>query len=92
MAIATELAKVSGTELGRRSGGDFALEAQVYQWLEFTLLYVISGLKDKEISHKLLFDLNDTFRSKSYLVETYSTLADLVLFYAVYDLMVNYFI
>lgn len=84
------MAKISETDLGRRSGGDFAIEAQIYQWLEYTLLYVISGLKDKDLNHKILSDLNDIMQSKSFLVEANSTLADLVLFYAIYDTMVNY--
>lgn len=65
------------------------VEAQVYQWIEYAVLYVAPGSKDRYVAQQMLRDFNKMFLTKSYLVGHTLTLADLAVFYAIYDLIVS---
>ncbi|XP_030388471.1 eukaryotic translation elongation factor 1 epsilon-1 [Scaptodrosophila lebanonensis] len=85
--ILESLARESKSEAAQNSTSTKEVKAQVYQWLEFAVLYVAPGSKDKYVSKQLLADFNKLFISKSYLVGNFITLADLAVYYAIYDLM-----
>lgn len=85
--ILESLASESKSETAQNSRASREVEAQVYQWIEFSVLYVAP--KDKYVSKQLLADFNKLFASKSYLVGHFITLADLAVYYAIYDLVVS---
>ncbi|KAH8277731.1 hypothetical protein KR018_004227 [Drosophila ironensis] len=85
--ILESLAKESSSETAQNSKVSREVEAQVYQWIEFSVLYVAPGSKDKHVAKQLLADFNKLFASKSYLVGHFITLADLAVYYAIYDLV-----
>ncbi|EDV56824.1 eukaryotic translation elongation factor 1 epsilon-1 [Drosophila erecta] len=85
--ILESLASESKSETAQNSRASREVEAQVYQWIEFSVLYVAPGSKDKYVSKQLLADFNKLFASKSYLVGHFITLADLAVYYAIYDLV-----
>ncbi|XP_037715698.1 eukaryotic translation elongation factor 1 epsilon-1 [Drosophila subpulchrella] len=85
--ILESLASESKSETAQNSKVSREVEAQVYQWIEFSVLYVAPGSKDKHVSKQLLADFNKLFASKSYLVGHFITLADLAVYYAIYDLV-----
>ncbi|XP_037930356.1 eukaryotic translation elongation factor 1 epsilon-1-like [Teleopsis dalmanni] len=85
--ILNALAKESKSETAQNSCATREIEAQVYQWIEFAVLYVAPGSKDKHVAQGLLRDFNKLFLCKSYLVGHFITLADLAVFYAIYDLV-----
>ncbi|KAH8291057.1 hypothetical protein KR054_008089 [Drosophila jambulina] len=85
--ILESLAQESKSETAQNSRATREVEAQVYQWIEFSVLYVAPGSKDKHVSKQLLNDFNKLFASKSYLVGHFITLADLAVYYAIYDLV-----
>ncbi|EDW08358.1 eukaryotic translation elongation factor 1 epsilon-1 [Drosophila mojavensis] len=85
--ILESLAVESKSEIAQNSIASPEVQAQVYQWIEFAVLYVGPGSKDKHVSKQLLADLNNLFSSKSYLVGHFLTLADLAVFYAIGDLI-----
>jgi len=87
--ILESLASESKSETAQNSKVSREVEAQVYQWIEFSVLYVAPGSKDKHVSKQLLADFNKLFASKSYLVGHFITLADLAVYYAIYDLVVS---
>lgn len=88
--ILNSLAKESKSNIATNSYQTREVEAQVYQWIEFAVLYVAPGSKDKYIAQQLLRDFNKLFLKQSYLVGYFLTLADLAVFYAIYDLVVSY--
>lgn len=87
--ILTSLAKESKSNIATNTNQTREIEAQVYQWIEFAILYVAPGSKDKHVSQQLLRDFDKLFLKQSYLVGYFLTLADLAVFYAIYDLVVS---
>lgn len=85
--ILNTLAKESKSEIARNSTATREIAAEVYQWIEFAVMFVEPGSKDKHISQQLLRDFNKLFTTKSYLVGYLITLADLAIFYAIYNLV-----
>ncbi|TMW44268.1 hypothetical protein DOY81_010653 [Sarcophaga bullata] len=85
--ILNNIAKESKSNIAANSTQSREIEAQVYQWIEFAVLYVAPGSKDKHISQQLLRDFNKLFFKQSYLLGHYLTLADLAVFYAISDLV-----
>ncbi|XP_001361096.1 eukaryotic translation elongation factor 1 epsilon-1 [Drosophila pseudoobscura] len=85
--ILESLANESKSETAQNSKVSREVEAQVYQWIEFSVLYVAPGSRDRNVAKQLLGDLNKLFASKSYLVGHFITLADLAVYYAIYDLV-----
>lgn len=87
--ILESLARESKSETAQNSTVSREVQAQVYQWIEFAVLYVAPGSKDKHVAKQLLADFNKLFNSKSYLVGHFITLADLAVYYAINDLVVS---
>lgn len=87
--ILESLARESKSETAQNSIATKEVQAQVYQWIEFAVLYVAPGSKDKHVSKQLLADFNKLFISKSYLVGHFITLADLAVYYAISELVVS---
>ncbi|XP_023179499.2 eukaryotic translation elongation factor 1 epsilon-1 [Drosophila hydei] len=85
--ILESMARESKSETAQNSIVTQEVQAQVYQWIEFAVLYVAPGSKDKYVSKQLLADFNKLFISKSYLVGHFITLADLAVYYAIGDLI-----
>ncbi|KAI9583815.1 eukaryotic translation elongation factor 1 epsilon-1 isoform X2 [Glossina fuscipes] len=85
--ILNVLAKESNSDIAKSSCCNREVEAQVYQWIEFAVLYVSPGSKDKHIAQQLLRDFNRLLLNKSYLVGHSLTIGDLAVFYAIYDLV-----
>ncbi|XP_011190916.1 eukaryotic translation elongation factor 1 epsilon-1 [Zeugodacus cucurbitae] len=85
--ILNTLAQESKSEIARNSTATRETAADVYQWIEFAVLYVAPGSKDKHVSQQLLRDFNKLFTTKSYLVGHFITLADLAIFYAISNLV-----
>ncbi|XP_034106488.1 eukaryotic translation elongation factor 1 epsilon-1 [Drosophila albomicans] len=85
--ILESLARESKSETAQNSTASREVQAQVYQWIEFAVLYVSPGSKDKHVAKQLLNDFNKLFINKSYLVGHFITLADLAVYYAIYDLV-----
>ncbi|ALC41512.1 CG30185 [Drosophila busckii] len=85
--ILESLARESKSETAQNSTVSREVQAQVYQWIEYAVLYVAPGSKDKHVSKQLLADLNKLFISKSYFVGHFITLADLAVYYAIFDLV-----
>lgn len=88
-SILEGLARESKSETAENSNVSPEIKAQVYQWIEYAVLYVAPGSKDKHVAKQLLVDFNDRFSNKSYIVGHSITLADLALFYAISDLVVR---
>ncbi|CAD7014247.1 eukaryotic translation elongation factor 1 epsilon-1 [Ceratitis capitata] len=85
--ILNTLAQESESEIARNSTASREISADVYQWIEFAVLYAAPGSKDKHVSQQLLRDFNKLFSTKSYLVGYFITLADLAIFYSIYNLV-----
>ncbi|XP_067632476.1 eukaryotic translation elongation factor 1 epsilon-1 [Eurosta solidaginis] len=85
--ILNALAQESQSEIARNSSATREINAEVYQWIEFAVLYVVPCSKDKHISQQILRDFNKLLSSKSYLVGYSITLADLAVFYTIHNLM-----
>ncbi|XP_073846407.1 aaRS-interacting multifunctional protein 3 [Musca autumnalis] len=85
--ILNTLAKESNSDIAKNSTASREIEAQVYQWIEYAVLFVAPGSKDRHCSQQMLKDFNKLFLSKSYLVGYSITLADLAVFYAIHGLM-----
>ncbi|XP_055836992.1 eukaryotic translation elongation factor 1 epsilon-1 [Episyrphus balteatus] len=85
--ILSMLAKESQSEAAKNSISSVEVEAQVQQWIEYAILYVAPGSKDKHVAQHLLRDFNNYFLSRSYLVGYTLTLADLAVFVAITDLI-----
>lgn len=64
------------------------IAVQIQQWLDYAVLYVAHGSNDKHVIHHLLNELNNYLLTRSYLVDHNLTLADLVMFYFIHNLMV----
>ncbi|XP_068144115.1 eukaryotic translation elongation factor 1 epsilon-1 [Drosophila tropicalis] len=86
-SILETLTLESKSETALNSKSSREVEAQVYQWIEFAVLYVAPGSKDKYVAKQLLADFNRLFINKSYLVGHFITLADLAVYYAIYNLV-----
>lgn len=63
------------------------IAVQIQQWLDYAVLYVAHGSNDKHVIHHLLNELNNYLLTRSYLVDHNLTLADLVMFYFLHNLM-----
>ncbi|XP_060528281.1 eukaryotic translation elongation factor 1 epsilon-1 isoform X1 [Cylas formicarius] len=63
-------------------------EAQVRQWLEYAIVYVLNASSDQNIQ-TLLKDFNGILRTKTFLVEDRITIADVFLYYTISYIMEN---
>lgn len=63
------------------------IQAQVQSWIDYAVLYINAGKDDKNMCKQLLQELNQYLGDKSYLVSEFMTVADLAVFYSLYELM-----
>lgn len=81
--------------LGRESkqdtfaSSDYVKQCLIAQWFDYAVLFVGPAVNSKTASESLLQELNDYLLTRSYLVGQSLTLADVVLFYSVYNIMVK---
>lgn len=83
--------------LGRESKQDMfasnnhAKQCLIAQWFDYAVLFVGPAINSKTASEAALQELNDYLLTRSYLVGQNLSLADVVLFYSVYSIMVIVF-
>ncbi|XP_058820474.1 eukaryotic translation elongation factor 1 epsilon-1 isoform X1 [Topomyia yanbarensis] len=88
-SILQSLARESKNELIRDIYKDIETELQVVQWIDYSVLFVSPAAKDKHVLKALLEELNSYLETRSYLVNHALSLADVVLFYAIQNTLVN---
>ncbi|XP_058455504.1 eukaryotic translation elongation factor 1 epsilon-1 [Malaya genurostris] len=88
-SILQSLARESKNELIQDSFKDIETELQVAQWIDYSVLFVQPGVKDKHVSKVLLEELNNYLETRSYLVNHALSLADVVVFYAIQNTLIN---
>ncbi|KAL5281956.1 EEF1E1 family protein [Megaselia abdita] len=74
-------------EVAKNSKASFEIQAQVQSWIDYASLYIYAGKEDKHICKQLLQELNSYLEDKSYFVGQSLTVADIAVFYTIYDLM-----
>lgn len=79
--IALMLIEASKTNLSAQNSVELA---QIYEWFEYTLLYCTASN-----SQVVIKDLNDHLSLKTFLVNDRLTIADIILYYAVYNIVEN---
>lgn len=82
-----QILKTCDHEVAKNSVNSPEILAQVQSWIDYACLYIWAGKDDKHIWKQLLQELNQYFSDKSYFVSENLTIADIVVFYALYDLM-----
>ncbi|XP_065087752.1 eukaryotic translation elongation factor 1 epsilon-1 [Ochlerotatus camptorhynchus] len=88
-SIIQSIARESNNEVVRDSFKDIETELQVAQWIDYSVLFVSPAAKDKHVAKTLLKELNKHLEVRSYLVNHKLSLADIVVFYAIQDTLVN---
>lgn len=80
--------------LGRESkqdtfaSSDYVKQCLIAQWFDYAVLFVAPAINSKTATEAVLHELNDYLLTRSYLVGQTITLADVVVFYSVYSIMV----
>lgn len=69
---------------------DYVKQCLIAQWFDYAVLFVGAATNSKTASEAVLQELNDYLLTRSYLVGQSLTLADVALFYSVYNLMVMF--
>lgn len=64
-------------------------EALICMFIDYTVLFVETSKKDRNVSNVLLKELDSFLSSRSYLVGQSLTLADLSVFFSINDIMVK---
>uniref|UniRef100_A0A0K8TSE2 Putative eukaryotic translation elongation factor 1 epsilon-1-like protein n=1 Tax=Tabanus bromius TaxID=304241 RepID=A0A0K8TSE2_TABBR len=85
--ILTALCNESNAEIVKNGQTSIEVECLVQQWIEYAVLYIAPGSKDKHIAQNLLRDLNTYLLKRSYFVGQAMTLADLAVFYTIHNLV-----
>lgn len=81
--------------MARESGDDFFGKADllkqclIVQWLDYVVLFVEPATNSKTASEAVLIELNEYLQTRSYLVGQSLTLADVVVFYSLHNIMVR---
>ncbi|KAL9705395.1 hypothetical protein quinque_008913 [Culex quinquefasciatus] len=88
-SIIVSLARESKNDIIRDSFKDIETELQVCQWIDYSVLFVSPAAKDKHVAKALLEELDNFLQTRSYLLNHTLSLADVVVFYAIQDTMVN---
>ncbi|ENN78653.1 eukaryotic translation elongation factor 1 epsilon-1 isoform X1 [Dendroctonus ponderosae] len=83
--IVFSLLKESNSHLGVV---DALNEAQIHQWLEYALVYVANASNSSNVQ-LVLKELNTILATKTYLVGTQLTIADVFLYYLLLNIMNN---
>ncbi|XP_075216834.1 aaRS-interacting multifunctional protein 3 [Lycorma delicatula] len=62
-------------------------KALVRQWVEYVSIYYPFINKSSSVTHQVLKELNGVLSRQSYLVKNYKTVADIVLFYVLWNVV-----
>lgn len=68
---------------------DTRLQCLVYQWIEYAFLFVAPATKNKHVAQSVLKEFNVHLSTRSYVVGTQLTVADLAIFFAIQQVMVS---
>ncbi|XP_037923228.1 eukaryotic translation elongation factor 1 epsilon-1 [Hermetia illucens] len=83
--ILSQLAKESKDDSSKTAS--LETQTEIRQWIDYAILYVAPGTKDKQVVRVILKDLNQYLLTRSYFVGYSLTLADLAIFYAIHDIV-----
>ncbi len=61
----------------------------MYQWIEYAYLFVAPAAKNKHVAQSMLKEFNCHLSTRSYLVGTQLTVADLAIYFAIQQVMVS---
>lgn len=61
----------------------------MYQWIEYAFLFVAPAAKNKHVATTMLKEFNGHLSTRSYVVGTQLTVADLAIFFAIQQVMVS---
>ncbi|XP_055540300.1 eukaryotic translation elongation factor 1 epsilon-1 [Wyeomyia smithii] len=88
-SILLSMARESKNEIIKASFKNIETELQVAQWIDYSVLFVLPAGKDKHVAKTLLEELNNYLATRSYLVNYSLSLADIAVYYAMRDTLVN---
>lgn len=88
-SILQSLARESKYDLIQNSFKDIETELEVTQWVDYSVLFVAPAAKDKHVAKALLEELDKYLQTRSYLVQHTLSFADVVVFYAIQDTLMN---
>lgn len=86
-SIVAALARES--KLDTFASSDLLQQCLISQWFDYAVLFVRPAASSKAASEAVLHELNDYLLVRSYLVGQSLTLADVVLFYSLHDIVVR---
>lgn len=85
------IARDSNADCAKAILNDSKLQCLVYQWIEYAFLYVAPAGKNKHVAQAMLKEFNNHLGTRSYVVGTQLTVADLAIFFAIQQVMVSLF-
>lgn len=88
-AILNAIARESNVDCAKSISTDDKLQCLVYQWIEYAFLFVEPAAKNKHVAATMLKELNGHLSTRSYVVGTQFTVADLAIFFAIQPVMVS---
>lgn len=86
-SIVSSMARES--KQGSFGNNEYLKQCLISQWFDYAVLFVAPAVHSKTASEAILHELNDYLLSRSYLVGQNLTLADVVIFYAIYNIVVS---
>lgn len=87
-AILNAIARESSVDCAKSIATDDKLQCLVYQWIEYAFLFVAPAAKNKHVASTMLKEFNGHLSTRSYVVGTQLTVADLAIFFAIHPVMV----
>lgn len=85
IAIILELLKHANSNVAVLNIKD---KAEVKQWLEYAIVYIINNNNSQNIM-QVLKELNEILSSRTFLISNKLTIADVVMYYVLYHIMIN---
>lgn len=83
------IARESKVDCAQSIFTDGKLQSLVYQWIEYAFLFVAPAVKNKHVAQSMLKEFNGHLSTRSYVVGTQLTVADLAIFFAIHQVMVS---
>lgn len=87
--VLNSIARESNVDCAKAIFNDVKLECLVYQWIEYAFLFVAPAAKNKHVAQSMLKEFNGHLSTRSYVVGTQLTVADLAIFFAIQQVMVS---
>lgn len=84
------IARESNVDCAKAISNDNKLQCLVYQWIEYAFLFVTPAVKNKHVAQAMLKEFNNHLSTRSYVVGTQLTVADLAIFFAIQQVMVRF--